>query len=227
MKFNSRSSQLFSLLLSPSRLKTARLGALHYSLTSVLVLNFRFQIFREKNLASFQKINFFFEFCQVLNQELVGQNKKFLYICSFFYTVCRSTGVDLRRSSAKWWEFLSFHKWTFLFSFWFIDCFNLSLTFYLLTVSAKAWVPSDSWWSLWGRRGLGLYWGDCQWEPCHDHDHHIHTFYHHRYHWEGCRLQLSIFPTTIPLTLTHLQPLWWTALLRSAWTPRASRSVLL
>ena len=102
MKLNSRSSQLFSSLLSPSRLRTARLGALHYSLTSVLVLNFRFQIFREKNLASFLKINFFFEFCQVLNQELVGQNKKFLYICSFFYTVCRSTGVDLRRSSAKW-----------------------------------------------------------------------------------------------------------------------------
>ena len=130
-----------------------------------------------KKFGFFSSFNFLFEFCQVLNQELVGQNEKFLYICSFFYTVCRSTGVDLRRSSAKWWEFLSFYMWTILFSFGFIDCFSLSLTFYLLTVSAKARVSSDSWWSLWGRRGLGLYWGDCQWEYCHDHYYHLHLFY--------------------------------------------------
>ena len=48
MKFNSRSLQLFSLLLLPSRLRTARLVA-GTPLVSYFFLNFRFQIFREKH----------------------------------------------------------------------------------------------------------------------------------------------------------------------------------
>ena len=103
IKLNSRSLQLFSSSLSPSRPRTARLLALAYFLTSVLVLNFRFQIFREKNLGFFSNFNFLsLNFVNFWIKGWQGENRKtqFLYICSFtlFAGLQEWTWGDLQQS---------------------------------------------------------------------------------------------------------------------------------